>query len=456
MRPILECHEAGGGAAVAIPAGLRHAARVGLAAFVLGAAGLGAGATAAADEAPLKLGIVTFLSGPAAGPFGIPAADAARLIVDAINEGALPAPYDSPGIAGVPIEAIVIDEAGGTTKQVTEFRNLALRRGVDAVVGYISSGSCLGVAPVAEELKLLTILFECGTPRIFEERAYRYVFRTRAHGTMDGVAAARYVDDRISDLRTYAGINQNYAWGQDSWRDFALAMAALDGTRTVTTAQFPKLFAGQYNAEISALMVNSADVVHTSLWGGDLESFLLQAGARGLPERAALVLTTGEHLMYSFAGQMPEGVILGARGPYGDFARPTPLNAWFRDAYLGAFATPPVFPAYDMATAILGLKVATEKAAAAAGGTGRPEVEAVIDAFEYLDYEAFGTTVRMPLGGGHQAVTETAYGRLTTDPETGAPRLIDVTRYPADCVNPPAGTTSVAWIQAGMPGARCE
>ncbi len=53
------------------------------------------------------------------------------------------------------------------------------------MIGYISSGDCLAVAPVAEELKKLTIFFDCGTPRIFEDASYKYVFRTgapRRHG----------------------------------------------------------------------------------------------------------------------------------------------------------------------------------------------------------------------------------------------------------------------------------
>ena len=37
---------------------------------------------------------------------------------------------------------------------------------------------------------------------------------------MDNVAAARYVLGKIKNLTLYSGINQNYAWGQDSWRDF--------------------------------------------------------------------------------------------------------------------------------------------------------------------------------------------------------------------------------------------
>ena len=141
-------------------------------------------------------------------------------------------------------------------------------------------------------------------------------------------------------------------------------------------------------------------------------------------------------------------VAIGGRGPYGLFAEDTPLNAWFRDSYEDRFGAPPSFPAYQLAQAILGLKVAYDRA-----GLGA-DTEAVIDAFEYMEYEAFGATVRMALGQGHQAITGTAYGLYAYDPERG-PTVTDVIRYPAACVNPPDGMTSVAWIEAGMPGADC-
>ena len=111
----------------------------------------------AATTDPLRIGVVTFLSGPAAGPFGVPAANAAKMLVRALNNGQVPDPYSSSGIAGAEIEIILVDESGGVTKQVTEFRNLVQRRKVSAVIGYISSGSCLGIAPVAEEMKMLTV-----------------------------------------------------------------------------------------------------------------------------------------------------------------------------------------------------------------------------------------------------------------------------------------------------------
>lgn len=81
---------------------------------------LALGGPASAQEAkPIKIGIVTFLSGAAAGPFGIPARNAAELFAAEANAGKLPAPYSTMGIGGRPVELVVIDEAGGTTKQVS-------------------------------------------------------------------------------------------------------------------------------------------------------------------------------------------------------------------------------------------------------------------------------------------------------------------------------------------------
>ena len=73
------------------------------------------------------------------------------------------------GFGGSNIKMVLIDENGSSTSVVTEFRNLIQREKVDMVVGYISSGNCLAITPVAEELKTVTLLFDCGTPRIFEE-----------------------------------------------------------------------------------------------------------------------------------------------------------------------------------------------------------------------------------------------------------------------------------------------
>jgi branched-chain amino acid transport system substrate-binding protein len=408
----------------------------------------------AQDGKPVKIGIVTFLSGPAAGPFGVPARNAAELTIEALNAGKLPPPYDKKGINGAPIETVIVDEAGGATKQVTEYRNLAERAQVDAVIGYISSGDCLAIAPLADELKLLTVFFDCGTPRIFEDASYKYLFRTGGHATMDAVGAVRYLLHKRPDIKSVSGINQNYAWGQDSWNDFSEALKVLAPNAKIGTSQMPKLGAGQYGAEISALQVEKPDVVHSSMWGGDMEAFILQAKARGIFDESIVILTPGETAMYRMAKEMPDGTILGGRGPHGVFAPENELNKWFRSAYRDRYGTPPIYPSYKMVQAILGLKAAMEKAAA--GKEGVPDKDATVAAFENLTFTSPSGEVKMALGKGHQAIQPIAYGTYQYDKASGQPTIVDIVTYAAECANPPEGVKSIDWIKGGFQGAKCE
>ena len=231
----------------------------------------------ACAEDTFKLGIVTFLSGPAADSFGVPARNGGQFVVDELNKGAAPAPYDKVGFGGMKIEPVVIDENGGATKQVQELRNLYERDNVDVVLGYIGSGDCLAVAPIAEELKKMLVLMDCGTPRIFEEAKYNYVFRTAAHATMDNVGLIRYMKAKNIKMDTLSAINQDYAWGQDSRADFVAAAGQLYPDAKLQADLLPKFGAGQYGTEISALVSAGSDVVYSSLWGGDLQAFILQA-----------------------------------------------------------------------------------------------------------------------------------------------------------------------------------
>lgn len=399
--------------------------------------------TASAQQ-PIRIGIVTFLSGPAAGPFGVPARNAAELVIETLNAAKMPGPYGTKGFAGATIEPTIIDEAGPPQKQVSDFRNLAPR--VDLIVGYVSSGNCLAIAPVAEELKKLTVFFDCGTPRIFEDASYKYVFRTHATATMDSVGAALYVLDTKPKVKSIAGINQNYAWGQDSWNDFEAAMKSLKPDVDVKTSQMPKLFAGQFGAEISTLLSAKPDFVHSSLWGGDLEAFILQSAPRNLFKQSTVILTAGETAMFRMGDKIPDGTVMGARGMHGVFAPDTALNKWFRAAYQERYQIPPVYPAYHMAQAIFGTKAAYEKAAAAAGGT--PTTEQIIAAFENLTFESPSGTARMALGKGHQAIEATAYG--TTRFVKGQLTLTNVKQYPPERVNPPEGVKSEEWIKSGF------
>ena len=412
-------------------------------------------ATPATSQETFKLGIVTFLSGPAADSFGVPARNGGQFLIDQLNKGSAPAPYDKVGFGGMKIEPVIIDENGGATKQVQELRNLYERENVDVVLGYISSGDCLAVAPIAEDLKKMLVLFDCGTPRIFEEAKYKYVFRTAAHATMDNVGLIRYLKAKNVKIDTISAINQDYAWGQDSRADFLGAAGQLYPDAKLQADLLPKFGAGQYGTEISALVSAGSDVVYSSLWGGDLQAFILQAAPRGLPKRSQLVFSAADHVLPPLGDKMPDGTIIGARGAYGLMSQKSPLNDWFFKGYEAANGIYPVQAAYRITQSILGLKTAVEKAMASNGGK-KPSTDELVAAMTGLEWQSPGGLIQMKLADGHQAIQPIAFSRTKYNPDLRRVDLVDIQYFPAECVNPPPGIKSIDWIKAGMQGAKCN
>jgi branched-chain amino acid transport system substrate-binding protein len=411
------------------------------------------GKTAAQET--FKVGIVSFLSGPAAESFGVPAVNGAKVVIEAFNKGQAPAPYNKVGFGGVRIEPVYVDENGGATKQVQELRNLYDREKVDAVVGYVGSGDCLAVAPVAEEMKKFLILYDCGTPRIFEDGKYQYVFRTASHAVMDNVALARYLKARNIKAGSINYINQDYAWGHDSRKDFQLAMAQLYPDSKAGADLLPKFGAGQYGTEISALLSKPTDVTHSSLWGGDLQALILQGAPRGLFKGTQFVFSAADHVLPGLGDKMPDGVILGARGAYGQMSPKSALNDWWWKIYQDAYKVYPVQAPYRMVQSLLGLKLAVEKAMAANGGK-KPTPEQLAAALKNSEWDSPAGRIRMNLGDGHQATQDTAIGRTKYDAAKKMVTLVDVQRFNAECVNPPPGMKGEDWIKASFKGAVCK
>lgn len=237
-----------------------------------------AGSTAWANDKPaeIKIGITTFLSGPAS-VFGVPGRDAAQMMIAEINANG--------EIGGVPLAASFIDEGAGGEALLSEYRRLVEQEGADAMFAAVSSGNCTKLAPLAEDLKVLNILWDCGTQTIFEENDYNYSFRTQSNATSEMMAAVLYVVKNMPDVKTIAVVNQDYSWGRDSWAIFSAALKRFRPDIEVVAEFFPKFGAPDFSTEISRLQALRPDAIVSTSWGGDLDTFVRQASQRGLTLR---------------------------------------------------------------------------------------------------------------------------------------------------------------------------
>ena len=382
--------------------------------------------------AALKIAFVDFFSGGAA-VFGISGKGTTEWLVSEWNKKG--------GIKGVPIDLVLMDEGGGPKKQVAELRRLVLDEKVDAVVGYTSSGNCLAIAPVAEQLKILTVVHICGTHRLSEDNKLHYVFRTAASQAADSVTLARYALSVNPNIKTIAGANEDYAWGRDSWEAFKIAMQNLKPDVKVVAELWTKFQAGEYSAEISNLLAKKPDVVHSSFWGGGLITFIKQAAPRGLFSQSLVLLSTGEQVLQNVGKAIPDGVVAAPRATGGYFAHPTTaMEKEFVKAIYKKNKRYPDYPAYRTYQAWSGLKGAYEKAIAQ---TGRwPSTEEVIKAFESLVWET--PTMR----ADHQAVHGGMVGLTKYSEKYGFAILEKLVRHKAADINPPLGTKTMDWVRS--------
>jgi branched-chain amino acid transport system substrate-binding protein len=400
-----------------------------------GAAPAGSAAAPSGAPAELKIGFVDFFSGPAA-VFGTPGKNTVEWLIDKINKEG--------GIRGVKVKVVMLDEAGTADKVVTEFRRLALDEKVDAIVGYTSSANCLAIRPVAEELKVLTIIHVCGTRRLTEDFKLNYVFRTANTQTADSVMAARYILAMNPNVKTIAGANEDYAWGRDSWDDFKAAMIRLKPDVKAVAELWTKIQAGEYSAEISKLLAAQPDVVHSSFWAAGLITFVKQGAPRGLFKDRLVYFSTGEQPLQELKRDMPDGVIVAPRATPGYFLYPeTSMAKEFTEGIKTRYGRYPDYPSHRTYQALAGLKAAYEKAIDQAGNRW-PKTEDVIKAFEGLTWDsAYG---KITMRSDHQAVHGAMIGTTKFNPKYGFASLEKVKVISAEEIMPPVGVKSPDWI----------
>ena len=370
-----------------------------------------------------------------------------------MNKGAAPAPYEKVGFGGMKIEPVIIDENGGATKQVQELRNLYQRDNVDAVLGYIGSGDCLAVAPIAEELKKMLVLMDCGTPRIFEEAKYNYVFRTAAHATMDNVGAhplhegattSRWTrcrrSTRITPGARTAGPTSSPPPGNFIPTPSLRPTCCRNSAPASTAPKSPRWSAP---APTSSIRACGAAICRPSS---------CRPSPRGLPKRSQLVFSAADHVLPPLGDKMPDGTIIGARGAYGLMSQKSPLNDWLFKGYEAANGVYPVQAAYRMTQSILGLKAAVEKAMAKNGGK-KPSTDELVAAMTGLEWQSPGGLIQMKLADGHQAIQPIAFSRTKYNPDPKRVDLVDI-QYFAGRMRQSAAGRQVARLDQGRHAGR--
>lgn len=184
---------------------------------------------AAADGEPIRIGMLTELSGPFA-PWGVNVRNGMQMAVEDIN--------GQGGVNGQPLELVERDTQGTPEEGVTALRGMIERDGVVAAGGVISSDVGLATARIAEQEQVPLFLVKAGSGRILTADS-RYTFRTclpAAPMTMDPVA--NYLEQE--GLTRAGAIIADYEWGQSVREAFDEALGGVGAETQVEVAPVPE------------------------------------------------------------------------------------------------------------------------------------------------------------------------------------------------------------------------
>src|SRR5262249_54040415 len=222
-------------------------------------------------DTPYKVGHMTFH--PAAGAvLGEPMYKGHMLAAEEINaQGGL--------LGKRKIETLKADEAAGTDANVKEMRRMKLSEKIDFFTGITSSGNTPALGPVAEELKLLTVVVDGCTDFLFDKAVPNphYIFRITNIQSADGVTCGLAIAMTWPKARRIAHIHPDYSYGRNAFDHVSIVMKKLMPAAQVVSEGWPKLGTTDFTSHITKAIAAKPDLLVSSVWGGDYVAMYKQA-----------------------------------------------------------------------------------------------------------------------------------------------------------------------------------
>ena len=291
-------------------------------------------------------------------------------------------------------------------------------------------------------------MWDCGTEKILENRRFKYAVRPQGNATSEMVATVLYLLKVKPDFKTIAVINQDYAWGRDSWELFGATLKAMKPNVQVVAEMFPKFGATDFSSEISRLQALAPEVILSTSWGGELDTLIRQAAQRGLFKTSTWVLPLAESSLERVGKALPDGVIVGMRGDH-YFMHPEnkddPKHKAFVEKYRAKMSQQyPIYPVYHAVAAMYAL-VDGYNAAMKLNGGNWPSTEQVADAMHKMTVRGLTRPVTMREDG--QGLEDQMLGVTKMTPAFPFPTIQNLTIYPGALVTAPVGAKSPEWVK---------
>jgi branched-chain amino acid transport system substrate-binding protein len=240
---------------------------------------------AAAQEEPIRIGVIYDFTGPFAAGGSEAAAVGTQIAIDMINEEG--------GVEGHQIEAITADAQSKAEVAISEAERLLSQEDVDLIMGVFSSAHCVPMAQKVDAQKKFMWANVCVASAVFKGKNLQYVFRAQVHSDQFGWASCTFLNENAEAKLGIAPA------------DLKVAIIHEDGPYGVGVAEGNEVNCGEYGMQIvlkegyaatapdlSSLVTKlrraRPDVILHTGYNPDITLFLRQAKEQGLKSQALI------------------------------------------------------------------------------------------------------------------------------------------------------------------------
>lgn len=347
---------------------------------------------AALAEDPIKIGVVTPLSGTYA-PIGQQVRWGLELATKEVNAAG--------GIMGRQIELSFEDGEANPSVAVQKAEKQFTVNNVDFLTGTVNSGATLAVGQLAERSGKLIATTVSFADSITGASCSPNVFRVNARAGQQSAALAAWVDKEAPDPKVFF-LGPDYEMGRSTVAAFKSTITGLGGTEAGEV--FAPLDNKDYTPYFGQIRAAQPQVLYTSVAGNDTVRLLTQMESFGLLENLLVVGASGTVTSQNIdaIGSAAEGF---ATGVGYSVQIDTPENKKFVEAFRAAYDKDPDLYGADSYGVIYFYKAAIEKAQST-------DTDAVRKAMEDLKWMTPQGEKTMR-AGDHQAIQPMYVVRVT-------------------------------------------
>lgn len=310
-----------------------------------------------AQTGPLKIGLITALSGPQEF-IGSYVKNGAEIAVDQINKAG--------GIMGRQIALEMRDDKANPAAALAAAREL-LGSGINLHIGGISSTVVLAMIPVMEKENGVFLTCGAGTEKMNHENYSPNLFRPGDSPDSRTRAQAKLMAQKYPDITRWAGLVPDHEYGRTTWSIFVDAMleyypAIAKKKPEILDPVLMPYGVTDYRNSITQALRLQADGLFNCTYGGDAITMFQQARGFGLMQRFKVVCDSANEFLVArgMKQQMPSHWT--GMHYYAEANRGNPISDKFVADYIAKTKDPePLGWAAEAHAALYALKIAIEK-----------------------------------------------------------------------------------------------